>query len=307
MTSPQSEARPTLLGTVEVGRLGIFLGQHATLPAAELRWTARLIEDLGYGTIWVGEGFFREVFAQCAMLLAATERITIASGIANIYARDAVAMANGARALAEGFPDRFVLGVGVSHAHLLSRRGHEYPKPVVAMREYLKAMTEAPYMSRLPEHPAPVVLGALGPKMMALAGNRAQGACSYFVDEAHTRESRRLLGDDRFLAVNMPAVVAIDRAGARSIGDGQMKNYLGMPNYTQNLVRGGWQEADVAGSGSDELFDAVVAWGDETGLQERVQRHFDAGADHAVLNVISATADRPAEAELRLIAGALLG
>ena len=296
-----------MLGTVDVGRLGIFLGQHATLPAAELRQTARLIEDLGYGTIWVGEGFFREVFAQCAILLATTENITIASGIANIYARDAVAMSNGARALAEGFPDRFVLGLGVSHAHLLSRRGHEYPKPVPAMRAYLDAMAQAPYLSRLPEHPAPVVLGALGPKMMELAGNRAQGACSYFVDEAHTRESRRLLGDEPFLAVNMPAVVAPDRAGARGIGDGQMKNYLGMPNYTQNLVRGGWSEGDVAGAGSDELFDAVVAWGDAAGLRARVQRHFEAGADHVVLNVISATPDRPAEAELRLIAGALPG
>jgi probable F420-dependent oxidoreductase len=240
-------------------------------------------------------------------LLATTENITIASGIANIYARDAVAMSNGARALAEGFPDRFVLGLGVSHAHLLSRRGHEYPKPVPAMRAYLDAMAQAPYMSRLPEHPAPVVLGALGPKMMELAGNRAQGACSYFVDEAHTRESRRLLGDERFLAVNMPAVVAPDRAGARGIGDGQMTNYLGMPNYTQNLVRGGWSEGDVAGAGSDELFDAVVAWGDAAGLRARVQRHFEAGADHVVLNVISATPDRPAEAELRLIAGALTG
>jgi probable F420-dependent oxidoreductase len=307
VVSRENDGTPAVLGTVEVGRLGIFLGQHATLPATELRQTARLIEDLGYGTIWVGEGFFREVFVQCTMLLAATERITIASGIANIHARDAVATANGARALAEAFPDRFILGLGVSHAHLLSRRGHDYPKPVPAMREYLDAMTQAPYMSRLPEHPAPIVLGALGPKMMALAGELAQGACSYFVDQAHTRVSRRLLGKDSFLAVNMPAVVAADLVGARSIGDGQMKLYLSMPNYSQNLVRGGWAEAEVAGTGSDELFDAVVAWGDAAGLQERVQRHFDAGADHVVLNVVSATPDRPAEAELRLIAGALLG
>jgi probable F420-dependent oxidoreductase len=294
------------LGTVEVGRLGIFLGQHASHSAVDLRRTGMLIEELGYGTIWVGEGFFREVFSQCAILLAATERITIASGIANIYARDAVAMANGARALAEAWPDRFVLGLGVSHAHLLSRRGHDYPPPVTAMREYLDAMAQAPYMSRLPEHPAPIVLGALGPKMIALAGERSQGAYTYFTDDAHTRGARRLLGPSTFLAANMPAVVAPDLATARTIGEGQMKLYLGMPNYNQNLVRGGWAEDQLAGAGSDRLFDAIVAWGDAAGLRERVQRHFDAGADHVVLNVVSATPDRPAEAELRVIAEALL-
>jgi probable F420-dependent oxidoreductase len=301
-----TEQAATMLGAVDVGRVGIFLGQHASLSAVDLRRTGRLIEELGYGTIWVGEGFFREVFSQCAILLAATERISIASGIANIYARDAVAMANGARALAEAWPDRFVLGLGVSHAHLLSRRGHDYPKPVTAMREYLDAMSQAPYMSRLPENPAPIVLGALGPKMIALAGERTSGAYTYFVDEAHTRGARELLGPANFLAANLPAVVAGDLAAARSIGDPQTKLYLGMPNYTQNLARGGWAEEDLAGAGSDRLFDAIVAWGEGPQLRERVQRHFDAGADHVALNVVSATADRPAEAELRAIAEALL-
>jgi probable F420-dependent oxidoreductase len=306
VVSPDNHAAATFVGTVGVGRVGIFLGPHAALPATQLRQTARLIEELGYGTIWVGEGFFREVFSQCAMLLSVTERITIASGIANIYVRDAVAMANGARALAEAWPDRFVLGLGVSHAHLVSRRGHDYPKPVPAMREYLDAMAQAPYMSPLPEHPAPIVLGALGPRMIALAGERTAGAYTYFADAAHTRGARGLLGPGTFLAANMPTVVAADAATARTIGEGQMKLYLGMPNYTQNLVRGGWAEDELAGAGSDRLFDAIVAWGDPAGLRERVQRHFDAGADHAVLNVISATPDRPAEAELRVIAEALL-
>ena len=294
------------MGSVSPGRVGIFLGQHGNLDARDLRSTAALIEELGYGTIWVGEGFAREVFTASAMLLASTSRIVVATGIANIYARDAVAMANGARALSEAWPDRFILGLGVSHAHLVSRRGHDYSGPVAAMRAYIDALAEAPYVSQLPKHPAPVVIGALGPRMIALAAERTAGAYTYFVDEPHTRQARVAIGPGRFLAVNLPVVVARDRHEARTTADPQMRVYLGMPNYRDNLARGGWSAQDLQDAGSDELFDAIVGWGDADRVAAKIAEHFAAGADHVVMNVVTATPSRPAGSELQLLAERLL-
>jgi probable F420-dependent oxidoreductase len=261
---------------------------------------------MGFGTIWIGEHLGREPFAACAIVLAATERIQVATGIANIYARDATAMANSARTLAEAWPDRFILGIGVSHATLVNSRGHQYEKPLTAMREYLDAMEKTTYRAPQPAKPAPMVLAALGPKMLGLARERTAGAHPYFVPVEHTKQARAILGPDRLLAPEQAVVFAPDRATARKTGDTYTRTYLGLPNYRQNLERLGWQAADLEGAGSDRLFDSVVAWGDDETIARKVLQHRAAGADQVVANVITPTPDIAPTADLRRLAPLLL-
>src|ERR1700687_6025384 len=179
----------TRLGNITPGRLGIFAGSLTNQPATVQREVAVEMEKLGYGTLWCGEAMGREVFVQASIFLSATSSMVIASGIANIWARDPMSMAAGGRALAEAWPDRFILGLGVSHAPMVTARGHDYARPVTAMREYLDQMGQAPW--RGPEAPLPpIVLAALGPRMVALAAERTAGAYPYFTTSGHIRQVR---------------------------------------------------------------------------------------------------------------------
>jgi probable F420-dependent oxidoreductase len=286
---------------IDPGRIGVFAGPLNARPAAIQREFALEMERLGYGTLWYGEALGREAFAQGAIYLAATDRLVVASGIANIWARDAAAMANGGRALAEAWPSRFILGIGVSHAPLVKLRGHDYERPYSAMRSYLDAMDSAPW--RGPEAPLPpVVLAALGPRMVGLAGDRTAGAYPYFSTADHIREVRSILGSEPFLAADLPVVLAADLAEARAIGNRHLDGYLGSANYRNNLVRIGWSEADLEKPGSDALFEAIVAWGDLDRIQEKVRERFEAGADQVVLNLVAADTSVPPLAELRALA-----
>src|SRR5487761_312907 len=258
-----------VLGNVKPGRLGIFSGSLASQPATVQREVAGEIEKLGYATLWYGEAVAREVFAQGAIFLGATTSLVVASGIANIWARDPMAMAAGGRAVTEAWPDRFILGLGVSHAPMVTARGHDYAHPVSAMREYLDQMGQAPW--RGPEAPLPpVVLAALGPRMVALAAERTAGAYPYFTTAKHIRMVREQMGPEPFLAADLPVVLAAERAEARSIGDAHTNVYLRTDNYRNNLLRLGWKPEDLEPPGSDELFDVVVAWGKIARIQERV-------------------------------------
>jgi probable F420-dependent oxidoreductase len=289
------------LGNVRPGRIGIFAGALAAQPATVQRQVAIELENLGYGTLWYGESLAREAFAQAAIFLSATSRLVIASGIANIWARDPMAMAAGGRAIAEAWPDRFILGVGVSHAPMVIARGHDYARPVTAMREYLDQMGQAPW--RGPEAPLPpIVLAALGPRMVALAAERTAGAYPYFTTAEHIRAVRERLGAEPFLAADLPVVLAAGRADARSIGDAHTNVYLRTENYRNNLLRLGWKADDLEPPGSDELFDAVVAWGEIERIQGRVVSLFSAGADQVVLNLITKDRSVPYLAELRTLA-----
>ena len=286
---------------IEPGRIGLFAGPLNSQPAAIQREFAREMERLGYGTLWYGEALAREAFAQGAIYLAATERLVVASGIANIWVRDGAAMANGGRTLAEAWPGRFILGLGVSHAPLVELRGHDYERPYTAMGEYLDAMEAAPW--RGPEAPLPpIVLAALGPKMVGLADERAAGAYPYFTTTNHVREVRRILGSEPFLAVDLPAVMAGDLAAARAIGNRHLGFYLGSVNYRNNLLRTGWSEADLETPGSDALFEAIVAWGVLDRIGDKVRERFEAGADQVVLNLVAADPSAPPLAELRALA-----
>jgi probable F420-dependent oxidoreductase len=274
----------------------------AYLPTPDLRRAVAEIEAMGFGTIWIGESIGREPFAVCAIILEATTHITVATGIANIWARDPTAMMNGGRTLAEAWPNRFVLGLGVSHLPSVKARGHDYERPLSAMRAYLDAMEKATYRGPVPESSAPIVLAALGIKMLGLARERSAGAHPYCVPVAHTREARSILGPDRLLAPEQAIAIAKNREAARVTGDIYMRTYLSLQNYRQNLIRLGWPEDEVAPPGSDRTFDALVAWGDEQEIARKVKRHYEAGADHVALNVLTAMPDRAPIDDLRRLA-----
>jgi len=291
----------TRLHGIDPGRIGVFAGPLNGQPAAIQREFVREMERLGYGTLWYGEALAQEAFARGAIYLAATERLVIASGIANIWARDAAAMANGGRTLTEAWPGRFILGIGVSHAPLVRIRGHDYGRPYSAMRAYLDAMDAAPWRGPKAELP-PIVLAALGPRMVGLAGERTAGAYPYFTTTAHIREVRGILGPEPFLAADLPVVLAGDLAAARAIGDRHLSYYLGSANYRTNLLRIGWFEGDLETPGSDALFEAIVAWGDLDRIGDGVRERFEAGADQVVLNLIAADASALPLDELRRLA-----
>ncbi|HUY98570.1 MAG TPA: TIGR03620 family F420-dependent LLM class oxidoreductase [Verrucomicrobiae bacterium] len=290
-----------------VGPLGVFLGQLALVDASTLRAGVRAIEELGFGAIWCGEASGREALTQAAIVLAATQRIVVATGIANIWARDPVAMANGARALAEAWPGRFVLGLGASHARLVEPRGHRYQPPLAAMRRYLPQLAAAAYTAPLPEPACATVLAALGPRMLHLAGRASAGAHTFFVPVAHTRWARQILGPVPLLAPEQACVVAGDRAGARTVADRHVRTYLALPAYRRNLERLGWTAADCEGSGSDALFDALIGWGDPAAVAGRVRLQQAAGADHVVVQLLTPGPQAPLLAQLGPLAGALLG
>jgi probable F420-dependent oxidoreductase len=274
-----------------IGRVGVWLGSIGLEPARQERAAIGRIEELGYGTVWFGEGpANREAMSHAALLLQASERLVIATGIANIWARDAAAAINGANTLNEAYDERFLLGLGVSHAPIVDSRGHDYAKPLTAMRTYLEAIDEHTYGGPSPEHPSPIVLAALRPKMLELARERTAGAHPYFVPPAHTAKAREILGPGPLLAPEQVVVLEPDAARAREVGRRHMASYLQLPNYVNNLRALGYGDADFADGGSEQLVDAIVAWGDEEAIAGRVREHFDAGADHVALQAYAESA-----------------
>jgi probable F420-dependent oxidoreductase len=262
------------------------------LPARAAGDFVREVERLGFATVWLPESpASKEMLSHCALLLAASERLIVAPGIANIWARDPVAMANGARTLGEAYPGRFVLGLGVSHAPAVARRGGQYEQPLAHMRWYLDAMASAECSAPEPAEPVPLVLAALGPQMLRLAAARSAGAHPYFVPVEHTRRARDVLGPEPLLAVEQAVVLETDAARAREVARLHTRRYLTLDNYVNNLRRLGWGEADLEPPGSDALVDAVVAWGDVDTIRGRVALHQAAGADHVCLQVLTAEPD----------------
>lgn len=285
-----------------IGRVGVWTMLLDQWPAPRGAALAREIEELGYGALWIPEtAVSKDVYAHSAMLLGATRRIVIATGIANIWARDPVAMRNGERALGEAHPGRFLLGLGVSHEPAVKRRGGLYERPLQHLREYLDAMDRARYAGPEPVEPPMRVLAALGPKMLALAAERTAGAHPYFVPVEHTAFARKILGARPLLAVEQAIVLGSDVETARATARAHMAGYLRLENYANSLRRMDWSEADIAGP-SDGLVDAIVAHGDLGAITSRVRAHLDAGADHVCVQVLN---DDPLSA-LRTIAEALL-
>jgi probable F420-dependent oxidoreductase len=287
-----------------LGTVGVWTFEAERMPAASERDYARAVESLGFATLWIPESLgSKEAFAHASLLLSATKTLVVATGIANIWARDAVAMANGARTLVDAYPDRFLLGMGVSHAPTVKTRGQNYARPLEYMRKYLDAMDAAPYVG--PKVEAPRVLAALGPQMLRLSAERALGAHPYFVPVEHTAIARKELGAGPLLAVEQAVAVSDDPSIARAAARRHMKRYLDLDNYVNNLRRLGWTDRDFAEGGSDKLVDAIVAWGGTAAIKARIDEHRKRGADHVCLQVLRSDPAGSATADLERIAKAV--
>jgi probable F420-dependent oxidoreductase len=286
---------------VNLKKIGVWTALDA-LSAADAAAFAKQVEGWGYGALWTPEAIGREALSSAAWLLANTDKLFVASGIANIYARDALAAAAAQKGLNEQSDGRFLLGLGVSHLPLVKDlRQHEYGKPVATMRAYLQAISAAPYNSIPPPSPPKTVLAALGPKMLELAAELADGAHSYNVPPEHTRVARVILGKDKLLCVEQGVILETNPAQARAIARKFLSPYLGFPNYVNNWRRLGLTDADFASGGSDRLVDTVIAWGDEKAIRARLDEHWQAGADHICVQPIGPT-HVPDERVLRLLA-----
>jgi len=288
-----------------LGRVGVWSSAVANRPAAELREALPEIEALGYSAIWIGEAFSRESMSTSALALSWTDELVVATGITNVYARDPTATRAGAATLGEAFPGRFLLGLGISHQRPVEMRGQRYAPPLTTMRAYLDGMDGALYHGPEPAERVPVVLAALGPKMLELARDRTDGAHPYLVPVEHTARARERLGEGKLLAAEQAVILTDDEALARELAREHVAFYMTAPNYRNNMLRLGFEEADLEDGGSERLRDAVVVWGDEGAIRDRVQAHLDAGADHVCIQTLpSGELDLDS---LRRLAPALLG
>lgn len=291
-----------------LGAVGIWTSQLDQQPAAKAQEAVAELEQLGFGAIWLPEAVGREALTNAGLLLAGTKRIVVVTGIANIYARGPMAMAAAQNTLAEAYPDRFLLGLGVSHAPMVEQlRGRRYERPVPTMRAYLDQMDAAPYSAVLPPSKPRRVLAALGPKMLQLAAARADGAHTYFVTPDHTARAREILGAERILAVEQAIVLETDPDTARAIARAYMALYLTLANYIANLRNLGFSDDDFKDGGSDRLVDAIVAWGDLSAVSARVRAHQSAGADHVCIQALTAEARALPLQQWRELAAGLIG
>lgn len=294
--------------TVNIGKVGVWYGGIDALPTPKAIEVAQQIEELGYGALWVAEAVGRDPFVSSAVLLSGTKTLPLATGIANIYARDPMTMTAGQKTVAEAFPNRFLLGIGVSHGHLVAGvRKHDYSKPYSYMVDYLEKMSAARFMAVGPSEDPGLLLAALGPKMLELSATKANGAHPYFTTPDHTKISRDVMGNDSLLAPEQMVVLETDPVEARRIARAGMKIYLGLPNYFNNLKRLGFDESDWSDGGSDRLVDAIVAWGTEEQIAKRVAEHHAAGADHVCVQVLQADPRTAPIEQLRRLAPVLLG
>jgi probable F420-dependent oxidoreductase len=277
---------------LDMGSVGVW-GIQRTWPSGALVTLVAELEELGYGAFWLG-GTPGDL-APIAELLAATRTIPIASGIVSVWDAPPEVVAESYLRVSEQHPDRFVLGIGTSHRALA---GERYVRPVERMAAFLDVLDArgVPADRR--------VLAALGPRVLALAGQRTAGAHPYLVTPEHTARAREILGSDALLAPEQKVLLETDRDRALRLARETVAMYLQLPNYTNNLLRLGFTEDDVAGQGSDRLIEGLVAWGDVDAIRTRVRAHHEAGADHVAIQVINPEAERlPA---FRALAPALL-
>ena len=287
---------------MKLGPLGVWQSTDG-MTSAEAAAFAQRLEGWGYAAWWMPEARGRNPFAMAAFLLANTTRLVIATGIANIYARDAQATRAAQLGLAEQSGGRFLLGLGVSHVPMVEGlRGHSYGKPVATMRAYLDGMAKAGYAAPMPGEAPKTVLAALRPKMLELAASNADGAHPFLVTPAHTAKARAALGKSKLLCPEQKVILATDAASARKTARAALARYLALENYRNNLLTLGFTTADLDGGGSDKLVDALVAWGDARAIRARVDEHMRAGADHVCIQALKAQGDMAVGPDEKLLA-----
>jgi probable F420-dependent oxidoreductase len=256
---------------VNLGKIGVWTSYRA-FGIERAGEAAKLAEQLGYGTWWVGGS---PHVPDVRPVLEATSTLVAATGILNVWINDPAATAAADAALRSEHPGRFMLGIGIGHPEATS----DYRRPLATMRSFLDGLDSSP----TPPPAEQRCLAALGPKMLDLARERAAGTHSYFVPVEHSRFARERLGPGRLVAPELACVLDTDAVRARAVAREYAKLYLGLRNYTQNLLAFGFTEGDVAGGGSDRLIDAVIPHGTAEQIAEVVRAHLDAGADHVCL------------------------
>lgn len=281
---------------MNLGRIGLWAVDFDLQPMTKAQEAIAQVEEMGYGAVWVPEATIREPFASTALLLSATKKMVLATGIASLHARTAQTMQAGWKTLTEAFPDRFLLGIGVSHAPMVQgvHKGN-YDKPYSTMVEYLDAMDNGIFFAAAPTTAPQRVLAALGPKMLKLAAERGAGAHPYFTPVEHTAFARETMGTGALLAPELAVVLETDATKAREIARKYMTTYTRLPNYTNNLKRFGFTEDEITKQ-EDRLVDAIVAWGSLDTVVAAVKGHLDAGADHVCIQVLT---DKPGTLPMR--------
>jgi probable F420-dependent oxidoreductase len=275
---------------MELNKLGVwyFLDGMPSSMAAE---TAKRIESLGYNTLWIPETAGRDPYASASWLLANTEKLNVATGIASIYHREPGVTVAGQKTLAEQSGDRFLLALGVSHQQFVEGvRKITYGKPVTTMRKYLNAMDEAPYMAFPPATEPKRLIAALGPRMLELARDKCAGAHPYFTSPKHTKMAREILGPDALLCVEQKVLLEADADIARKAARAVASVYMGLPNYRNNWLRMGLNESDFENGGSDKFIDETFAWGNLEQVRDRIEEHYAAGADHVCIQPVNPNA-----------------
>lgn len=273
------------------GRLGVWYStdKHAT-PAAMAEFV-KTVENLNYSTLWYPESRGYESFSVAGYMLSHTQRLKIGSSIASIYARDAFTARRGMISLNQLYGDRFILGLGVSHVPMVEGiRGHVYEKPVPAMRGYLNGIMQGEAGAA----DWPICVAALGPLMLKLSGEMTQGAVPYNTTPKHTVAAAKILGPDKWLAIEQKVMIETDSARARALGRKELSHYMVLDNYRNAWLGMGFTELDLSNGGSDAFIDAMVLWGTAEQVKQGLRAHFTAGATHVAVQPVHAVGDTTA-------------
>lgn len=273
---------------MQLGRLGAWYSTDKLGGSQQIKTFVQTVERLGYDTLWYPESRGYESLSVAGFMLANTTKLKLGSSIASIYARDAFTARRGMLSLHQLYGERFVLGLGVSHAPMVEKlRGHTYEKPVPLMRAYLEAIMKG-------ESGAgdwPIAIAALGPLMLKLAASHTRGALPYNTTPQHTADAARILGRGKWLVAEQKVTLETDAAKARSLGRKELSRYLVLDNYRNNWLRIGFAEADLADGGSDRFIDAMVLWGSADKVREGLRAHFVAGATQVCVQPVHEDGD----------------
>ncbi len=283
---------------MDLGKIGVW-AMLESMSAHEKLEFARTVEKRGYRTLWIPEGPGRDPFSHAAYLLSHCDDLSVATGIANVWARDAIAMASAATTVAEIAGGRFVLGIGVSHKPIVASRGHSYDKPYSYMKQYLPQLKGALKNSARASQ-IPILIAALHPKMLELVASEADGTHPYFVPPEHTTKVRAQIGQRPWICVEQAVIFEADPVKARAAARQHMSFYVtNLPNYRNNLKALGYDEVDFQNGCSDRLVDAIVAWGSEGKIRDRIEAHLAAGATHVCIQALRP--DNPSLPDIRAI------
>ncbi|MER6571447.1 TIGR03620 family F420-dependent LLM class oxidoreductase [Streptomyces sp. NPDC001093] len=285
---------------LDLGRFGIYTFDFEHQPAARIRDSVQELEDLGWRAVWIPEALGREAFTHAGYLLASTRQLSVVNGIARIWSREAAWTHGAALLLADAYPGRHMLGLGFG--------GQPRPgiRPLAAMAGYLDELDALRTPNPRPAQPVRRLLAAYGPKMLELARDRAEGAQTYHVNTAHTRQAREILGPDAFLAVEHAVLFETDPGRARALAREHLHGYLETPYNIAKFRRLGYTDDDLSGGGSDRFVDDLVFWGDPDTVVRKLHGHEEAGADHVAVQVIGVEPGGSALPRWRLLADALL-